>query len=96
MNNYLTLHSGCWYEVAVTRDEIVVTETLDGATLTHHLTAPATLHHDDKTVWRVQPGPRTVFAGVADSYGFTIDTAGTECDPWGMYPEGGVPRGQTV
>ena len=91
-----SLHTDCWYEVAVTRDHIVVTETLDGATAEFHLTAPATLRHDNKTVWYIQPGPATSFAGVADSYGFTIDTTGTECDPWGMYPEGGVPRGQTV
>lgn len=90
MNDYLRLHSGCLYDVAVTGTEVVVTETLDGATCVFHLTAPATLHHDTKRLWRVQPGPNTSFVRVADSYGFTIDTAGTECEPWGEYPEKGI------
>lgn len=82
-----SFHTGCHYEVAVTGTEVIVTESLDGATCVFHLTAPITLTDFTTGVaYEVQPGPATTYAGVTDSYGFTIDTTGTKCDEWGTVP----------
>jgi hypothetical protein len=87
MTNHFSFHIGCLYDIAVTGTEVVVTETLEGATAVFHLTAPVTLTDFTTGVaYEVQPGPTTTYAGVADSYGFTIDTNGDRCDEWGTVP----------
>ena len=82
-----SFHTGCLYDIAVTGTEVILTETVDGATAVFHLTAPVTVTDFTTGVaYEVQPGPATTYAGVADSYGFTIDTTGTKCDEWGDSP----------
>lgn len=84
MTDTLSIHTGCLYDVAVTGTNVVVTETLDGATCVFHLLAPVVLTDFTTGVaHHVNAGPATSYAGVADSYGFTIDTTGTKCDEWG-------------